>query len=158
MQAIVSSPDLTQEQASWLWAKDRRTSSDNASLTKFQIKRDYGVKKVTEDDVHFHFKFLANRSVFDSFPFVNRSSDKVEIETKHHRIAHLIYDRILKKYGFSVDGDAFWIHKDEVRQIVKTCYVNRKLLNWAFKDSLHITKPLHQEANPNKATSYLKDS
>lgn len=156
VQAIVSSPDLTQEQASWLWAKDRRTSSDNASLTKFQIKRDYGVKKVTEDDVNFHFKFLANRSVFDSFPFVNRSGDKVEIEDKHHSAAMFIYDNILRKYGFSVGRDAFWIHKDDVRQIVKACYLKQELLNWAFKDRLHISKPLHQEAKPNKATSYLK--
>ncbi|MDF4609308.1 hypothetical protein P3487_23610, partial [Vibrio parahaemolyticus] len=54
------------------------------------------------------------------------------------------------KYGFSVDGDAFWIHKDDVRQIVKACYLKQEVLNWAFKDGLHITKPLHQEAKPNK--------
>lgn len=149
--AVLSAPEISEQIYKRMRAGQERSASDNATLTRHQIQRDYLLNEVDESDVKFHFEFIKNKNIFDFFPFVHRTV-RDKNSQKYQQVAMFIFENLLQSHSFSKDLAYISIHRDDVYKFAHSCYQNKDLLNWGLNEGLQIATLLQK----NKATRYVR--
>jgi hypothetical protein len=149
--AVISAPNISTQHYKRMRSGEKRSASDNATLTKHQIQKDYLIDDLDESDVKFHYEFVKNQNIFDFFPFVNRTVQDRN-RAIYQPVARFIFENLLQSHTFSKKNSHITIHRNDIYTFAHLCYQNKELLNWGLNEDLHITSLLQK----NKATTYVR--